>query len=353
MTPTPPGSITSTTSTERPETDAVRRVGPGPRHAVGVDVGQSNTTIIVADLGGRPVIARQSPTSTATEPTMVADWLADTLASVAGPAWAATSVVGISVPGAVRVGGTAITETPTMPQLADPAFLTTLESRLGRELLLDSDTNFAMSGELRYGAARGRSSSVLLLLGASLGVGFARGGHVLRSLTGTIGNFGHLPIGPDEVRLDQLVTGPGLARRAAATGVSLNHPAELFDDAGAETQAELRRQFHEALQVVLTAVTVACDPECIVLGGPLGSRINAASTRYRDRLLADLNCAPTVTISQLGDLAAAVGAVSAALQATCRTLGSGDQWIADQSAASQLDASRLRAALHAGELLAS
>ncbi|MFV0407295.1 MAG: ROK family protein [Propioniciclava sp.] len=314
------------------------------RHVIGVDLGASNTRIIVADFIGQPLVARQRATAADLDARALAVWLAETIIGFAGPAWETTEVVGVGIPGAIRSSDGSITNAPNLPQVEDPSFVSNLQQLLGRNLLVDNDSNYALIGELRFGVARGTSTSAMLTIGAGLGVGMAVDGRIVRGHNGIIGEFGQLPVGPLGARLEHMVTGPGIMRHAADAGVKLSDPAELFD-ASNSSVAQVRRLFDQALLIVLTAVTVSCDPECIVLGGRVGTRVGADIERYRQGLLTTLNMTPTLAVSELGDLSGAAGAVAVSLQHSYRTLGAGEPGISELPAASPLNAAQLQTVL--------
>ena len=118
-----------------------------------------------------------------------------------------------------------------------------------------------------------------------------------------------------------MVTCPGILRRAEEAGVELADPAELFQLDPLPRIAQLRAQFDQAMLIVLTAATVSCEPQCIILGGRVGQSLIADIDRYRDGLRATLRMAPQIVGARLGDFSGAAGAVAEGLKHAYRDLG--------------------------------
>jgi glucokinase len=315
------------------------------RHVVGVDLGATNTRIIVADLAGRPLAATQLLTRQTADPADLAGWLARTIEQLAGQDWATTTEVCVGVPGAVSTADQAISNAPNLPQVEEPAFLETLTAAVGRTLRLDNDANCALLGELHFGAAALADTAAMLTIGTGLGTGLAIERQVLRGQHGLIGEFGQLPVGPLGARLEHMVTGLGIMRRAAEAGVSLAAPAELFERTDSPQLAYLRAQFDQAMLIVLAAVTVSCDPQCIVIGGGVGRSLAPHIEGYRDSLRATLRVAPAIIPAALGDYSGAAGAVAEGLQASYLDLGVQAEHLTDLPAVGTLTAESIAAAV--------
>ncbi len=111
---------------------------------------------------------------------------------------------------------------------------------------IDNDANYALLGERYFGVARSAPNAVMFTLGLGLGAGVMIDGRLFRGIHGLVGEFGSLPIGPLGTRLEHLVTGFGIMRRAAELGIELSSPADLFGPLSG-TLADLRRQFEHGL----------------------------------------------------------------------------------------------------------
>lgn len=61
----------------------------------------------------------------------------------------------------------------------------------------DNDARVALTGEMVWGAAKGRQDVVMLTLGNGVGGAVVAGGRLLRGHTGVAGHLGHLTVDPD------------------------------------------------------------------------------------------------------------------------------------------------------------
>jgi predicted NBD/HSP70 family sugar kinase len=300
---------------------------------LGIDLGASNTRMIATDLLANPIMAIEIATPTELGPTELALWVADTAKFALGERWGTVAAISLGLPGAVSQVDRSVSNAPNLRQVEDLTFLKVCELAIGLPLHVDNDANLALLGELRFGAARHTPYAALLSLGAGLGVGIAIDGVVLRGRHGLVGEFGQIPIGPHGERLESFTTGPGLLRHAAAAGMELASPAELFADGAGESnpgagsgtpdgvRAQLRAEFDHALVVVLTAIAVSSEPETIVLGGGIAKSLTDHLGSYQLLLEQNIRIAPTLTSVELGDFSGAAGGVVSALHAVYLDLG--------------------------------
>ncbi|MFC9985451.1 hypothetical protein ACFVHP_12810, partial [Microbacterium keratanolyticum] len=144
---------------------------------------------------------------------------------------------------------------------------------------------------------------------------------ILRGKQGLFREFCQRPAGPLGTRLELMVTGPGLTRLAAESGIAITSPAEIFAADAPQPLRSLRAHFDQALLIVLTAATVSCEPEVIVLGGGVSASLVDDLPRYETMLTHHLGLAPRLVFSALGEYAGAHGAAVAALHERYLTLG--------------------------------
>lgn len=290
-------------------------------HVLGIDLGASITRLIVTDLVANPIVAAEVATPAELEPQELAQWLAQEVRSLYSDAWPAVTELSLGLPGAVSQHDTTVSNAPNLPQVENPLFLRAVESEFGLTPHVDNDANFALLGEQRFGAARNTPMAGMLTLGAGLGAALSINGHILRGRHGLVGEFGQLPVGPLGTRLEHLVTGPGILRRASELGVHLADPSELFVESPSPTIQQLRNHFDQALLIVLTAIAVSSEPEVIVLGGGISKSLESSLPRYREALRQNLRVSPTLIPAALGDFSGAVGAAVASLHAVYEKLG--------------------------------
>lgn len=292
-------------------------------HAVvfGVDLGASNTRLLTADLGGAIRARTSVPTPSGLDASALADWIEGEVRTLAGADAEHLAAGYIGLPGAVSSDGCSITNAPNLPQIEHSALIPELRDRLGCQVFGDNDANLALLGEQHFGAAAGVGTAVMLTIGAGLGAGIAVDGQILRGRHGIVGEFGQLPAGPLGTRLELMVTGPGLMHLAAESGLHIESPAEVFAADAAGQLRALRTHFDQALLIVLSAATVSCEPEVIVLGGGIADSLAADLARYEGLIAQHMGHSPRLAPSALGEYAGAHGAAVAALHTRYRELG--------------------------------
>ncbi|SDZ00037.1 Sugar kinase of the NBD/HSP70 family, may contain an N-terminal HTH domain [Micromonospora pattaloongensis] len=291
----------------------------------GVDVGGSNVRVVVADLAATPLATRTVPTPGHVDAAQLAHWLADLITDTVGDHSTRLDCVALGLPGAVRQDDRTVSNAPNLRQVEDPRFLRLLEERLDGRVEVDNDSNYALLGELRFGAARDAETAVMFTVGAGLGAGVALERRLFRGRSGLVGEFGHLPAGPLGSALEQLISGPGILSRSRELGLHFDNPADVFRSTDPRLVA-VRQHVEQALLIVLTAAVVAYEPEVIVLGGGISHALEPE--RLGARLRDILPAAPGVQSAELGDLSGALGAVVAALHTAYGRLGLADSDLA-------------------------
>lgn len=287
----------------------------------GVDLGASSARFVIADLVGKTHFELVTPTPTDADPATLARWVAHQLSSESGELFARLRFASIGLPGAVNQNDRTVSNAPNLPAIESPSFIAELEKAFGIPIEVDNDVNYALLGEMRFGAATEHSTAAMLTLGAGLGAALAIDGTILHGRRGLVGEFGALPVGPRGERLEQLVTGPGIMRRAQSNGHALSEPAELFHTPNGAERSAQRNEFDHALVIALTAITVSCESDIIVLGGGIARSLTSDLSRYEEALREHLQFSPQLVHPALGDLSGAIGAAVSSLHRAYAELG--------------------------------
>ncbi|MFI6601211.1 ROK family protein [Nonomuraea sp. NPDC050536] len=283
-------------------------VTAGAGLAAGVDIGGTSTRFLVTDLAGRVVRRHREPTPTQAGAAELAAWLTGRLTEFTGERLL-SAVVGL--PGAVHPGTGAVRTAPNLPQIAGTAFTQAVDG----PVTFDNDANCALLGEVHAGAAAGRRTAVMLTIGTGLGASVFLNGAPLPGRTGAVGEFGTLPYG--QGTLEDAIAGVGLSRAAAELGLTIE---DVFVT---EALSPVRESARRALAVALQAVTIAYEPEVIVLGGGISPSLEPWCAGLRAGLAEVTPEPPEVVTSALGDPAGAIGALVAALQKAYEVIGAG------------------------------
>ena len=276
--------------------------------SVGVDVGGTKCLAIGLSENGERVGASVAPTASGLG---IVDQLADVMHQFPG-----ADSLGIGMPGIVGKSGT-VHLAPHLPEIRNLPLQQLLEDRLSLPVFIDNDATCAAIAEWRVGAARGLSDVLVVTIGTGIGGGIIAGGRVVRGAHGFAGEIGHhiivsggepCPCGRSGC-WEQYASGNALRR--IAHGVSGEEIISRVAAGDGESMGFLNESAHWIALGLFNLINTL-DPECVVLGGGLGSSpsllplVDAAldammpSSVHRPR--------PKLCPAQLGHEAGAIGA---------------------------------------------
>ncbi|MBQ1044291.1 MULTISPECIES: ROK family protein [unclassified Micromonospora] len=294
-------------------------------HVAGVDLGGTKLRAALANLDGRVVSEKVQPTDPRGGVAVAAqiDTLLRELAARAGVDWSDVRASAIGLPGVPDPSTGAIELSPNVSDLEALDVRAELTRRLGHPVVLDNDVNMAAAGERWLGSGRTHRHFVFVAVGTGVGMGIVSNGELVRGARGAAGEISYLPLGTDpfdpgnQVKgaLEEAVAGAALAARYRAVSGEQASVPDVFDRAAAGDPLALAAIDEEARLIALAvaAVTAVLDPEAVILGGGIGSRIELVEPvrRWVAALSADV---PLIKTSQLGDRAGLLGAIAVARQ---------------------------------------
>ena len=293
----------------------------GTELVCGIDMGGTNTRVVVVDQRARSVAVWRLPTALLSTDIMTADWLADAVLDGCGAVrerGLAATVVG--VPGVVVPGTEEIQQVPNLEAVAGTGFARRLDQRLPGLVTLKNDSNVALIGEMCSGAALGLQDVAMVTVGTGVGAGVALQGELLTGARGLVGEFGSLPFDADGAIVEDVLSGAGLAvagfGREAGHGTTSRAQVDAADD-----HRHGENRVVAATHALCVAMAVAYDLEMIVFGGRGSGQLGPVLAQVRERLATELPAAPQLVMSQLGDAAGALGAVAMSLQLVQQALG--------------------------------
>lgn len=296
----------------------------GAELVCGVDMGGTNTRIVVVDQRARAVAAWRLPTAHVKSGVETADWLADALfsgcAEVLERGLASTMV---GVPGVVAPSSGEIQQVPNLEAVAGPDFARRLGDRLPGMVMLENDSNLALVGEMCAGAAVGLRDVAMVTIGTGVGAGVALRGEILSGARGLVGEFGSLPVEVGGAVVEEVLCGAALASARSSLGGADGPLPVTFRAGDGDVRAAAGARVVGAVHVMCVAMAVAYDLEMIVFGGNGSPQLSEALERVRSLLGTGLPAAPELVMSRLGDAAGVLGAVALSLELTQRSLGAG------------------------------
>jgi glucokinase len=201
--------------------------------------------------------------------------------------------IGISSPGPLDPWKGIVIAPPNLAGWRDIPLAAQVEEAVGLPTYLERDTNAAVMGEWRYGAAKGADDVVYVTVSTGIGGGVVIDGRPLIGKDGTAGEIGHITVDLDGPlcgdgqpgHAEAIGSGRAIAREGRALLRSGEAPGLAALAADAEVDAELvaraADEGDEACRAVLDRAWVAIgamcaglvntlNPEVIVLGGSIG-----------------------------------------------------------------------------------
>lgn len=209
-----------------------------------------------------------------------------------------------------------------------------LAEKYGLPITVDNDVNLAAMGELWFGAGQDYQNMIVITVGSGIGAGIVVDGALYRGGSEASGEIGHLIPDPEFLgknyqefgALESVASGTGLVQRARARLVSERSPAELealtADDifmAARQKQEWARAIVGQAVDYLALAVanlSVAFDPELIVLGGSVSPFADLLVEPILQRINGTLPVLPRLVVSNLGMRAVVMGAITNVLHNT-------------------------------------
>ncbi len=248
----------------------------------GIDLGGTKIEIAVCDPASpaKPLLRRRCDTESPRGYEHIVSCIAHLVAEAHESGLPRPSRIGIGTPGVAEPSTGAIKNSNTTCLNGRP-LRDDLAAALGCEVLLANDANCFTLAEATWGAARGASVVLGLILGTGVGGGICVNGKLLPGLHGIAGEWGHNPIPGEDSPcycgrhgcVETVIAGPSLERYHRENGgADLRLPricelAAQADPASVRTLQRLREKFATAIAAVINIL----DPHAIVIGGGVGN----------------------------------------------------------------------------------
>ena len=296
----------------------------GDELVCGVDMGGTNTRLVVVDQRAHPVAAWRVRTAHLDSDTQTADWLAAELRAGC-PETAQCGLVStvVGVPGVVVPSCAEVQQVPNLAAISGTGFARRLDELLPGQVALKNDANLALIGEMCAGAAVGVRDVAMAMIGTGVGAGVALQGELLTGARGLVGEFGSIPLDTAGTVVEDALCGAGLAAARAELGAGegpLPLRPQPDDD---RDRSAVRERVVGAVHGLCVAMAVAYDLDMIVFGGHGSVDLGEAFGQVRTRLAAGLPAAPELVLSKLGDAGGVLGAVAMALEIAQQRIGAG------------------------------
>ncbi|MGV8911920.1 MAG: ROK family protein [Rhodoglobus sp.] len=300
-----------------------------------IDIGGTKTTAALVDRNGRLRDSATAATPAAQGPDAVVATIAELANGLVGRSSADTTIrgVGVGTAGVVDVNtGSIVSSTDTMTDWAGTELASRIRLSL-REIVapdvvvhVQNDVDAHAVGELRYGAARGAMSTLVVAVGTGVGSGIVIDGHVLRGAHNVAGEIAHVPIpGAEHLRcpcgrfghLEAIGSGVGMHRHYLALGGSaaVTDARAIVTAAGTgdELAARALNDSARAVGKALAAAVTLLDPERVVITGGVANIGDEwwkpMELAFHEEVIDALQATPVIP-GQLGAAAPLLGAAA-------------------------------------------
>ena len=311
-------------------------------HVLGVDIGEEDVHVAVANLGGE-IVAERARTvaldsSRRRRLTAVRAAVRSALSAVPTRSQALLVATAAS-PGIIDPESGRVSFCTAMPDWSDFDLAAPLRAWLGCPVLVENDANLAAVGETWCGVARECSNVVFFLLGSRIGAGLLVDGRLVRGHGGGAGELGFLDLWEESrtVRGDLARESANLVADLVGWGGRLPSRSSLRqpdDDASLSWGVEIRpviesavagdRSARAALERFvasagfgLVTMSFLLSPQLIVVGGGTAAdeMLIEPLRAILDRLVRGKGALPSrLEASTLGTRAVVLGAVRHALE---------------------------------------
>ncbi len=121
--------------------------------------------------------------------------------------------IGIAVPGLIHQLSKRVAFSTFIPEHEKIDFLSELETEVGLKITIENDANAAAYGEFLLGAGRGSRNMFYATLGTGIGGALIFDGKLWRGTSGFAGEFGHIIINSEGMKLEEVASAENIVRR--------------------------------------------------------------------------------------------------------------------------------------------
>lgn len=317
---TPMGDLSDNTgSTSREPSDDSGLV-------VGVDIGGTKVALMATDVASGDELPQDRfaiPISSGPDEffTILVAAIRDLIATT-GRAEDALRAVGVAVPGQVEFDHGRVISAGNLTGWRDVPLRDLLCRELDTPAFVEQDANVAALGERWRGGAKQMNNFVFLALGTGAGAGIVVNGRLHRGFRNAAGEVGSLIMSRssmgkerhDHGNLELLIGGRSIRRTASRLVGEVLGTGEVLSRGETDARlAPLTAKVADHIAMSVIAIATVLDPDAVIFGGGTAAAGDWFIDQIRERVRRELNPAPALLPSVLGEDAQLDGAVFGAL----------------------------------------
>ncbi len=318
-------------------------VNPKGGLVVGVDIGATHVTLILADYLAQVIDEISAPLNILQGPEVClayVDSLMKSWLEKMGMDLPRIFSIAVGVPGPIVTDAGMVSGPPIMPGWDRFPIRQWLQNAWGCPISLGNDAEFGALGEWAYGAGRGEKNLAYIKVGTGIGAGLLMDGQIYRGSTGSAGEIGHITLeenGPactcgNRGCLEALAGGRAIARKAIQAvrrgeRTSLSEITPLDSITAREVIVAARKGdrlsqclVQEAgyyLGTAIASMVNLFNPSMVVIGGGVAQvgdlLLDPVRKTVKERSLLVASQAVSITAAVLGRRSSGMGAVAQAI----------------------------------------
>jgi len=250
------------------------------KHAIGIDVGGTNTRVALVDEDMNLLERIQFPTP-AEDPVAAIGKIAEAIDSLEGEDLAG---IGISCPGPLDLKKGQIIVTPNLdPRWFGYPLVGELSARTGLAVTLENDANLATLAEAVVGEGRDKRYVQFLTISTGLGSGFVVDKKIYQGAHGFANEVASACMWQDGPQsgvlapggIEAISSGTAITHRARQAGLTVAHAGEVNDLAleGSPAAQSIMADAKNYLANFIGVIYAINDPEIVILGGSVALKI--------------------------------------------------------------------------------
>jgi len=315
------------------------RLDPSVGAVVGIHFDHRHLRVAVADLSSTVLAEQWQDLDVDRAAEEALDAAAELVAVVLAEAGIERSRVvgaGVALAGPVSRDGT-VGSTVILPGWEGLNAVDELTRRLELQVAVDNDANLGALAEVSFGAGRGMSDVIYLMVSSGVGAGIVIDGRLHRGVTGLAGEIGHVRVKPDGAVcrcgnrgcLETVASADAvlaLLRPTHGQDLSVRGLVELLDGGDAAALRLVNDAGREIGRVVAGLCNIL-SPAGVIVGGDLGVVADPLLTGIREGLdrytLPPVRAAIELRAGVLGERAEVLGALALVIGDTDRLRSAG------------------------------
>ncbi|MED4203922.1 ROK family transcriptional regulator [Neobacillus mesonae] len=307
-------------------------------YVIGTDIGGTKVKIVISDLNGTIIASSSFPTEQFLQTGLLKkiakeiDWMIQRnhidQQKILG--------MGAGVPGITETTCGIVTEAPSLNWIRYP-FIKEAERYMPFPIYVDNDVNVAVLGEQWLGSAKQKENVMFIAIGTGIGSGMIIHNQLYRGSSNAAGEMGYMVTDKNDMKnefkpvfhrygyLESVAGGKAIGEKLTklvrqSPGHSLYEKAQLEELTGEMAFALAKKGDEIALQVINEAIehiaygivnaASLLNPEVIILGGGVFKSSEFILPKLREIVDHYLPSSVELRVSQLGENAGVLGAVS-------------------------------------------